>query len=118
MLPLNQVLEYIPRSTEDAELGWVVDWLLFGETQTGDTIAIDPASKDPAKHGRVLQFNHEYSGALPVASSLRVYFQEIADGLDSGAIRFDKYFGLSREHGVDFDEAYGDGKLEAAPIDD
>jgi hypothetical protein len=113
---LDDLAKITPKSPDDGMPGWMMGWIPIGDNRTGDNIVVDLGSKGREQTGGVLQFNHEYSGALPIAASLSKYLRDIADGLESETIRFDQECGLSRAEGIDFDEDCGEGQLEGADV--
>ena len=95
--------------------GFRKGWLPFGDNYGGDNIVLDLASEEPGKRGRVLQFNHEYGGAYPLAASFEAYLADIADGLESRKIVWDEDSGLSYKKSRDWDDLIDKKKVEYDP---
>ena len=95
--------------------GFRKGWIPFGDNYGGDNIVIDLASDEPAQRGRVLQFNHEYGGAVELAKSFDAYLEHIADGLKSKKIKWDDEAGLSYARGRDWEDLIEKKKVEYDP---
>lgn len=95
--------------------GFRKGWLPFGDNYGGDNIVLDLSWDEPPKRGRVLQFNHEYGGAYPLAPSFEKYLTDIADGLESRKIIWDEDAGLSYKKGRDWDDLIEKKKVEYDP---
>jgi cell wall assembly regulator SMI1 len=91
------------------------DWWPLAENMAGNSLVIRMERKNKKCHGQVLEFNHEYGGALIVADSLADFLQELATGLQRGTIFFSDDQGLSRKKGKDFEAAAQKGKLLTPP---
>ena len=114
-VPLHILAESMPGPRAILMPGFRRGWIPFGDNFGGDNIVLDLASDDPTKRGRVLQFNHEYGGAYPLAPSFEAYLTHLADGLEKKTIRFDPEFGLSYKKPKDWDDLIDAGKVEYAP---
>ena len=73
---------------------------------------------DSPKPGRVLQFDHEMSGAYEIADSLAALFGRLAEDLETGRVRFDGECGLVPADGLNFNDLHEAGKLEFADEDE
>jgi cell wall assembly regulator SMI1 len=111
LVPLEELAGNLDRTMPGFRKGW----LPIGDNYGGDNIVIDLASEEPAKRGRVLQFNHEYGGAAELAKSFDAYLEHIADGLKSKKIKWDDEAGLSYARGRDWDDLIEKKKVEYDP---
>lgn len=111
LVPLAEMQE----RTESTMPGFRKNWVPFGDNYGGDNIVLDLASDDPNKRGRVLQFNHEYGGAVELAPSFDKYLEHLADGLESRKIVWDEEAGLSYKKGRDWDDLIEQKQVEYDP---
>lgn len=116
LVPLKQLESYTPTTKEAVHVhGYRMNWVGIGANYGGDNIVIDLNTDDPKKRGRVLQFNHEYGGAVELAPSIEAYLTTLADDLEAGRVVFDAGSGLSTVEGRDWDDLMDEEKVEFDP---
>ena len=109
-------LEELGKNMRGSQMpGFRKGWVPFGDNYGGDHIVLDLASEEPAKRGRVLQFNHEYGCAAELAKTFTAYLQHIADGLKTKKIIWDEDSGLTYKRGRDWDDLIEKKKVEYDP---
>ena len=116
LVPLKHLKEYTPTTKRASRMpGYRLNWVGFATNYGGDNIVLDLAETTPAnKRGRILQFNHEYGGAVELAPSFEAYLEDIAKGLATKRIRWDSDAGLSFAKGKHWDDLIDAGKVEYA----
>jgi cell wall assembly regulator SMI1 len=116
LVPLKELIRNTPKRKSDSRMpGFRLGWIPIGDNYGGDNIVIDLAIEDETKHGRVLQFNHEYGGATVLADSFNQYLAQLADDLKAGRVIWDDDCGLSYKKGKNWDSLIDAGKVEYDP---